>query len=119
MRQTGKAVIPIEICQVPAGQILRKQLPSDKTSDVIRFATKKPEDRLNSIKSGLAVSACLMLWDCALIAKMYAGVVLRVIGIRPSIRHGSRFRAHEDQCSRAATSDSQVRPKEQGTDHCT
>ena len=65
MRQTGKAIIPIEVCEVPAGQILRKQLPSDKTSAVLHFATKRPEDRLASIKQGLNVSACLVLWDRA------------------------------------------------------
>lgn len=35
---------------------MRKQVPPEKTKDVLDFATKKPQDRLQSIKNGLAVS---------------------------------------------------------------
>lgn len=34
---------------------MRKQVPSEKTKDVLDFATKRPEDRLASITNGLAV----------------------------------------------------------------
>ncbi|KAF8165280.1 argonaute-like protein [Crassisporium funariophilum] len=51
------ALIPIELCQVPAGQIMRKQIPPEKTKDVLEFATKRPKDRLASIKNGLKVLA--------------------------------------------------------------
>ncbi|THV08479.1 argonaute-like protein [Dendrothele bispora CBS 962.96] len=51
------ALIPLELCMVPAGQIMRKQVPPEKTKSVLDFATKKPEDRLTSIKNGLEVLA--------------------------------------------------------------
>jgi eukaryotic translation initiation factor 2C len=34
---------------------MRKQVPSDKTTSVLDFATKRPEDRLGSIVNGLGV----------------------------------------------------------------
>lgn len=34
---------------------MRKQVPPEKTKDVLEFATKKPEARLSSIVSGLKV----------------------------------------------------------------
>jgi eukaryotic translation initiation factor 2C len=49
------ALIPLELCHVPAGQIMRKQVPSDKTNAVLEFATKRPRERLESICSGLGV----------------------------------------------------------------
>jgi eukaryotic translation initiation factor 2C len=51
------ALIPLELCTVPPGQIMRKQVPPEKTKDVLDFATKKPKDRLDSIRNGLAVLA--------------------------------------------------------------
>lgn len=35
---------------------MRKQVPPEKTKDVLDFATKKPHDRLASITNGLSVS---------------------------------------------------------------
>ncbi|CAL1700780.1 unnamed protein product [Somion occarium] len=49
------ALIPIELCTVVPGQIMRKQVPPEKTKDVLEFATKKPADRLASIRNGLGV----------------------------------------------------------------
>ncbi|EPQ59451.1 argonaute-like protein [Gloeophyllum trabeum ATCC 11539] len=49
------ALIPLELCVVPPGQIMRKQVPPEKTKDVLDFATKRPEDRLQSIRNGLSV----------------------------------------------------------------
>ncbi|KAJ7904588.1 argonaute-like protein [Mycena olivaceomarginata] len=51
------ALIPLELCDVPPGQLMRKQVPPEKTKDVLDFATKKPLDRLQSIKNGLGVLA--------------------------------------------------------------
>jgi eukaryotic translation initiation factor 2C len=63
----------LELCTVPPGQVswrwlatmntlthilfklMRKQVPPEKTKDVLDFATKKPHDRLQSIKNGLSV----------------------------------------------------------------
>ncbi|KAH9035273.1 argonaute-like protein [Lactarius hengduanensis] len=49
------ALIPLELCHVPLGQIMRKQVPPDKTNFVLEFATKRPIDRLGSIVNGLGV----------------------------------------------------------------
>ncbi|KAL0065940.1 hypothetical protein AAF712_007067 [Marasmius tenuissimus] len=49
------ALIPLEMCQVPPGQIVRKQVPPEKTKDVLDFATKRPEDRLRSISNGVNI----------------------------------------------------------------
>ncbi|KAH8113254.1 argonaute-like protein [Phellopilus nigrolimitatus] len=49
------ALLPLELCVVPAGQIMRKQVPPELTKNVLEFATKRPEDRLNSIRKGLSV----------------------------------------------------------------
>ena len=49
------AFIPMELCNVIPGQIMRKQVPPEKTKDVLEFATQKPEARLNSIRNGLGV----------------------------------------------------------------
>jgi len=49
------ALIPLELCQVPPGQIMRKQVPPDKAKLVLEFATKKPQERLGSIRKGLEV----------------------------------------------------------------
>ncbi|KAF8266859.1 argonaute-like protein [Lactarius quietus] len=48
-------LIPLELCDVPKGQIIRKPIPPDKTNSVLEFAIKRPNDRLNSIISGLGV----------------------------------------------------------------
>jgi len=49
--------MPLELCTVPPGQIMRKQVPPDRTRDVNAFASKGPADRLASIKNGLGVLA--------------------------------------------------------------
>ncbi|KAF9270096.1 argonaute-like protein [Marasmius fiardii PR-910] len=49
------AYIPLEMCSVPPGQIVRKQVPPEKTKDVLDFATKRPADRLQSILNGVDV----------------------------------------------------------------
>ncbi|KAH8830505.1 argonaute-like protein [Flagelloscypha sp. PMI_526] len=51
------ALIPLEMCTVPPGQIIRKQVPPEKTKDVLEFATKKPSERLASIKRGVQILA--------------------------------------------------------------
>lgn len=49
------ALIPLELCEVLPGQIMRKQVPSDKVKSVLEFATRRPQDRLGSIRNGLGV----------------------------------------------------------------
>jgi hypothetical protein len=50
-----KAIIPFELLNIPTGQIMRRQVPPEKTKDVLDFATKKPAERLQSIVNGLQV----------------------------------------------------------------
>ena len=45
----------MECCTIPEGQIMRKQIPPEKTSSVLEFATKRPQERLASIRDGLGV----------------------------------------------------------------
>ncbi|KAJ7879560.1 argonaute-like protein [Mycena olivaceomarginata] len=47
----------LELCNVPPGQFMRKQIPPEKTKAVLDFATKKPLKRLESIRNGLSVLA--------------------------------------------------------------
>ncbi|KAJ7737366.1 argonaute-like protein [Mycena metata] len=47
------ALIPLEFCKVLPGQLVRKEIPDDKKSDLVSFATMKPKDRLDSIRQGL------------------------------------------------------------------
>ncbi|KAG6809550.1 hypothetical protein H0H93_015726, partial [Arthromyces matolae] len=41
-------------CYVPAGQIMKKQVPPEKTKDMVEFSTMKPVDRFRSIGEGLS-----------------------------------------------------------------
>ncbi|KAG6896605.1 hypothetical protein C0992_007128 [Termitomyces sp. T32_za158] len=47
------ALLPMELCHVPPGQIMKKQVPPEKTKDVVEFSTMKPAERFNSITNGL------------------------------------------------------------------
>ncbi|KIM43534.1 hypothetical protein M413DRAFT_25887 [Hebeloma cylindrosporum] len=49
------AQIPLELCSVSRGQLMRKQIPADKTKPVLEFSKLRPEERLNSIRHGLEV----------------------------------------------------------------
>ncbi|KAF5348341.1 hypothetical protein D9758_010939 [Tetrapyrgos nigripes] len=51
--EIGQGLIPIELCTVTPGQIARKQIPSEKTQDVVKFSTKKPINRLSAIVDGV------------------------------------------------------------------
>ncbi|KAK0229725.1 argonaute-like protein [Armillaria nabsnona] len=51
------AFIPIELCHIKPGQIMRKQIPGDIIEKVRGFSSMKPGDRLRSIKQGLNVLA--------------------------------------------------------------
>lgn len=48
-------MIPLELCAVPQGQIMRKEVPDGLKKAVLDFATKKPAERLASIQNGLPV----------------------------------------------------------------
>ena len=48
-------MVPLELCTVPRGQFMRKEIPDDKVKDILAFSTKKPSVRLESIQDGLQV----------------------------------------------------------------
>ncbi|KAK0435064.1 Piwi domain-containing protein [Armillaria borealis] len=56
--QTPKgAVIPLERCYIVSGQLSRAELNPDATRDMVKFATKKPHQRLSAIQTGIQVLA--------------------------------------------------------------
>ncbi|KZT65768.1 argonaute-like protein [Daedalea quercina L-15889] len=50
-------IIPIELCQVLRGQLVKKQLSPEITSKFVEFSTKAPVERLRSIEQALGVLA--------------------------------------------------------------
>lgn len=81
------AKIPLELCNVPAGQIMRKQIPPEKTKDVLEFATKRPRERLESIKNGLTVRLSDMLYIAEYITLFFSGLGLLAIRLRAPVRN--------------------------------
>ncbi|KAJ7500499.1 argonaute-like protein [Mycena galericulata] len=51
------ALIPLELCTVLPGQLVRKEVPDDKKTELVEFATMRPKERLESIRRGLTVLA--------------------------------------------------------------
>jgi eukaryotic translation initiation factor 2C len=41
---------------VPPGQIMRKQIPPNKTNDVLEFSKKRPDERFGTIQRGTQVA---------------------------------------------------------------
>ena len=55
---------------------MRKQVPPDKTTSVLDFATKRPNDRLGSIVNGLGVcSGSMFLADLLISTPRYWNTV--------------------------------------------
>ncbi|KAI8816009.1 Piwi domain-containing protein [Fimicolochytrium jonesii] len=48
-----KILIPIELCEIPAGQTYRKKLDDVQTAKMIRIAQQRPIDRLNRTSQGV------------------------------------------------------------------
>ncbi|KAJ7732588.1 argonaute-like protein [Mycena maculata] len=53
----GGALIPLELCTVLSGQLVKKEIPDDKKTQLVQFATMRPKERLDSIRKGLQVLA--------------------------------------------------------------
>ncbi|KAJ7284419.1 argonaute-like protein [Mycena rebaudengoi] len=51
------ALIPLELCTVPQGQLMRKEIPDDKKTQLVEFASMRPPERLQSIQRGMGVLA--------------------------------------------------------------
>ncbi|KDR81951.1 hypothetical protein GALMADRAFT_240289 [Galerina marginata CBS 339.88] len=54
VRLTGKNsphqdVVPLELCTVEPGQLYRRRIPESCTSDMVKFSTMRPDDRLRKI----------------------------------------------------------------------
>ncbi|TRM60484.1 Piwi domain-containing protein [Schizophyllum amplum] len=54
---SGKAMLPLEICVVPPGQLMRKQVPADATREMVQFSAQRPSDRFAGIQSALQTLA--------------------------------------------------------------
>ena len=44
------ALIPLELCVVIKGQLARRQVPPQSALDMVRFASKRPDQRLAKIR---------------------------------------------------------------------
>jgi eukaryotic translation initiation factor 2C len=49
-------MVPLEVCTVPSGQIVRKQIPPHKMNDVLTFSKKTPDERFEIIRRGIQVN---------------------------------------------------------------
>ena len=84
-------------------------MPPEKTKDVLDFATKKPRDRLESIKNGLTVSSAVS--TKAKLTVHRQGIELRSIRIRPPIRYECKYqRTIDGQSTGLEASHSTLRP---------
>jgi eukaryotic translation initiation factor 2C len=45
----------MECCYVQPGQVMKRQVPQEKASQMVEFATMKPAERLASIRRGLNI----------------------------------------------------------------
>lgn len=64
---------------------MRKQIPPEKTKDVLEFATKRPRERLESIKNGLTVRQSDMLYIAEYITLFFSGLGLLAIRLRAPV----------------------------------
>ncbi|KAF8898225.1 ribonuclease H-like domain-containing protein [Gymnopilus junonius] len=46
-------IVPLELCEIEPGQLYKKKLPEEYTSDMVKFATQKPFERQKRIKAGV------------------------------------------------------------------
>jgi hypothetical protein len=86
---------------------MRKQVPPEKTKDVLDFATKKPRDRLESIVNGLGVCG----FHCKDLAwsHVFTGARLWPIRVCSPVRDERRFeRSAQSSSEDFATSDAEV-----------
>jgi len=49
------ALIPLELCTVEEGQLSRKPVPPESIQSMVRFASKKPRERIERIGTGKTV----------------------------------------------------------------
>ncbi|KAI4518653.1 Piwi-domain-containing protein [Schizophyllum commune Loenen D] len=49
------ALLPLEICTVPPGQIMKKQVPPDATREMVDFSAQRPQERFAGIQEALGL----------------------------------------------------------------
>jgi hypothetical protein len=99
---------------------MRKQVPPEKTKDVLEFATKRPQDRLNSIKNGLSVSSMFLFPKFVIMFCMFLGLELWAIRVRPPVRHACRqFWPSQSASEDIKAANSQVRCRIETANYCT
>ncbi|KAG9103624.1 pre-mRNA-splicing factor cwc22 [Ceratobasidium sp. 370] len=57
IKVSSKAVIPMEFCEILPGQLMRKQIPTELTDEMVNFSRKRPEERLAAIKAALPITS--------------------------------------------------------------
>jgi len=48
-------MIPLELCEVPPGQLVRKEMFPDQIRSILEFSGLPPRDRERRIRDGLGV----------------------------------------------------------------
>lgn len=103
------AIIPLELCEVPPGQFVRKRISPDKITSKLPFSTLRPNERMRTIRDGLGVRSewctCLPTYNVS------PGATTRTITIRTPIRH-ERFKyARGARSSNPRSPDVKIQPK--------
>ncbi|PPQ82370.1 hypothetical protein CVT25_008331 [Psilocybe cyanescens] len=49
-------IIPLELCEIEHGQLFKRKIPEELTSDMVRFSTMKPHVRLEKIQTAAQLS---------------------------------------------------------------
>lgn len=84
---------------VVSGQLMRKEVPSDRTKDVVEFSTKAPKERLASIRQAFSVR-CFLRFILRYLFRLAMHIsfgdaryhsAMPVLFYLPVLFHGARF----------------------------
>ena len=116
-----RAQIPLELCVVPPGQIIRKQMPSDKISSILEFSTMRPRERFATIREGLSVrpGTTTSIFFSLNSSSLLLGASIWSIRICPPVWHEHFRRPYEFQWSPPQAADTEVQSRLQTTRGCT
>jgi len=113
LQLSTRAVIPLELCQVPPGQFVRKHIPQDKTSSILEFSTMSPNERMERIHDGLGVRSH---WCAGCAADNGPpGVTTWAIAICSPIRNGRFEYPGRPRCPDHQSPDTKIQPRIQAT----
>ncbi len=62
-KDSGADVVPAEFCMVEPGQLFRHKIPESATAQMVKFATMRPQERLDKIKRGVSIFLQFTLCD--------------------------------------------------------